>query len=412
MATRFRNSFTHREGFEEALIIQGKVVNVNLVNWTVDITSQYDRKRYFEIQVAAPYLHYNNGEGIYAVPEVGASCMVCLPSDSSPPFVLAFIMPFTSVDSSTSDAPQGTQSHGTPQNFAVDASFDGGRVAPKPGDLVLRTRDNNFLILHRGGVLQLGATELAQRIYIPLNNLVTDISENYAHHNASGSVTWGLQDGPSQSNFPSQYMHSFRVFANDEAADIRVFAGDVRTPIGESSSGDQTDLDALKIGDDPKNNPIIYEVAVAKTGFVATTGETTSKDTVKNTVLRFFFDRKGGTFLRCEGSLLISTKKKLKIKVAEDMTVEAKSISLVFKDGADVDGGAYTHIKGNVVRLGAGAQAVARQGDVVTVVFPPGVIPVAGVVGPGPASGSPFSGFIMGGQAIGMITSGNPAVLA
>lgn len=416
MTTRFRTSFTHKEGFEAAQIVQCKVVNTNLVNWTVDCISQFDRKRYFEIQVSAPYVHHNNGEGIYTVPEIGAVCMVCLPSDSSPPFVLSFIMPYTFVNSGTADAPMGTQSHGAPQQFATDAAFDGGRGLGKPGDIMMRTRDNNFVILHRGGVLQIGATELAQRIYIPLNNLITDISENYAHHNTSGSITWGLQDGPSQENFPSQYMHTFRVFANDAAADIRVLAGNVRTPIGEpgEGAGDQTDLDKLEIGND-KDEPIIYEVAVAKKGFNAPSGDAADTSTSKNTVLRFFFDRKGGAFLRCKSSLLITTKKKLKIKVAEDMTIEAKSLNLVFKSGADINGGAYTHVKGDIVRLGAGGQAVARQGDIVTVVLPPGIIPIAGIIGgpPGPAAaGAPVTGFIMGGQVVGTITSGNPAVLA
>lgn len=413
MTTRFRTSFTSREGFDPALLVQCRIINVNLVNWTVDVISQFDRKSYYEIQVASPYLHYNNGEGLSVVPEVGAVCVVAIPSDSSAPFVLAFIMPPTVVDSGTEDAPNGmAQQQGGPQQFATDASFDGGRKAPKPGDISLRTRDGNFVVLHRGGVLQIGANELAQRIYIPLNNLITDISENYVHHNASGSVRWGLQDGPSEKNFPSEYMHTFRVFANDKAADIRVLAGNVRRPLGEPSDGDQEDLDQLEIGNDQKTDPIIYEVAVSKTGFVAGTGEPDSTSVNKNTVLRFFFDRKGGTFLRCKASLLISTKKKLRIKSTEEMEFECKSMLIKADDGVEISGGKYTHVKGDIVRLGSGGQPVARQGDIVTVVFPPSIIPVMGVVGPGPASGSAVTGFIMGGQAIGTITSGNPQVVA
>jgi len=409
MSSRFRTSFTDREGFVPSMSVQCRIVNVNLVNWTVDVVSQFDRKRYFEIQVASPYLHHNNGEGIYVVPEAGATCQVCIPSDSSPPFVLAFVMPHTFVNSGTDDAPQGTaQQQGGPQQFATDASFDGGRKAPKGGDIVLRTRDSNFIVLHRGGVLQLGATELAQRIYIPLKNLVTDISENFAHHNASGSIRWGLQDGPSDTNFPSEYMHTFRVFANDAAADIRVLCGNVRRPLGEpgGDDGDQTDLDQLEIGSDPDTDPIVYEVSVSKLGFIAGTGETASAQASKTSVLRFFFDRKGGTFLRCKSSVLISTKRKLRLKSTEEMEFEAKSFSIQAKDGVDISGGKITHIKGDLVRIGAGGAPGARQGDVVTVVVPPNIIPIAGTCPAGAVTG-----FVMGGQLVGTITSGNPAVL-
>lgn len=408
MASRFRTSFTSREGFEPAELVQCRVMNVNLVNWTVDVISQFDRKRYFEIQVASPYLHYNSGEGAYIVPEVGAVCMVAIPSDSSPPFVLSFLMPHTFVDSGTPDAPNGmAQQQGGPQQFATGASFDGGRKAPKPGDFVFRTRDGNFLMLHRGGVLQVGATELAQRIYIPLGNLITDISENFAHHNSSGSIRWGWQEGPSQAHFPSEYMHTFRVFADDAAADVRVLIGNVRRTLGEPSNGDQTDLGALEIGDDPENNPVVCEVAVSKLGFVTGTGETASNQTAKNAIFRFFFDRKGGTFLRCNGSLLISSKKKLKLKSTEEMELEAKSIFLKAADGIEISGGAFTHVKGDLVRMGPGTRPVAHQGAVVTVVFPPGLIPIAGTATPAGV----VTGFIMGGQAIGTVTSGEPSVL-
>ena len=134
MASKFRNSFTHKEGVDEALILQGRVHNVNVVKWTVDIITQFDRKKYFNIQVGSPYMHHSNGEGIYAVPEVGATCMVCVPSDSSPPFVLAFTMAHELVDDASDDAPAGTNSHGASVPNATDASFAGGR--PKPAEVL------------------------------------------------------------------------------------------------------------------------------------------------------------------------------------------------------------------------------------------------------------------------------------
>lgn len=414
---RFRSSFTAKEGFTAAQVVQCQVVDVNLTNWTVDCISQFDRKKYFNIQVSSPYMHYSNGEGIYTVPEVGAVCMVCIPSDSSPMFVLSFVMPHAAINTATEDAPEGTTGQkGAPQKYATDATFSGGRPVPKPGDIILKNRDNNFVILHRGGVLQIGATELSQRVFIPLNNLIMDISGNYAHHNTGGTILWGVQEGPSENSPPCLYTHNFRVRANDAEADVRVRVGEVRAPIGEppGDAGDTEDLAGLEIGDDPKDNPIICEVAVANKGFNTGTGEPATATVFKDTVLRFFFDRKGGTFLRCKGSLLVSSKSKIKIKALDSISIEGKSFDLTLNDGADINGGAYTHIKGDIVRLGQGAAPVARQGDIVTVVIPPSIIPVQGIVGgpPGPAaSGAPVTGFVLGGQLVGTITSGNSRVL-
>lgn len=387
MPSRFRTSFTSREGFTSAQFVQCKIVDINLVNWTVDVVSQFDRKRYFGIQVSSPYLHFNNGEGIFCFPEIGAVCFVCIPSDSSPMFVAAFIMPHENVDS--------------------NATFAGGRPTPKPGDIWMRTRDGNFITLHRGGVLQLGANELSQRIFIPLNNLMMDISGSYAHHNAAGSVNWGFQEGPSEEKHPCLYTHTFRIKANDAEADVRIQVGEVRSPLGESATGDQTDLDQLEIGND-KAQPIIYEVSVCNKGFNTASGDIANTSTVKNAVLRFFFDRKGATFLRCEGSILLSTKKKLKIKVSDSMEIEAKSLSLTVTDGADIGGGTYTHVKGDLVRLGPGVTPVARQGDIVTMVIQPGLT-IQGV----DSVNGPIKAIVMPGMSItGTITSGNSKVLA
>lgn len=367
MTTKFRTSFTQKEGHDAAKIIQGRIVNINLVKWTVDVAAQFDRHKYFNIQVSSPYLHHSNGEGISAFPEIGATCMVCVPSDSSPPFLLAFVMAHETVDDASPDAQSGTNSHGQQPANATDASFAGGRPKPKPGDIWMRTRDNNFVILHRGGVLQLGATELAQRIFIPLNNLVEDISGNYEHHNSNGSVVWGLQDGPSLEQFPSQFMQTFRVFATDKYADVKTAVGKVYNPVPEPDGGVALAQAGVAQGDDGKgSNPIIFEVTVSPKGFVAESGETASPSTVTNSVLKFTFDRTGNTLLRVEGNLYCQIKKKLTFKAQGDIEVSTEgNASMTAANGFDLDGGAYTHIKGKVVRLGQGIAPVARIQDLV-----------------------------------------------
>lgn len=423
MAQKFRTSFTHKEGFDSALVAQGRVINFNSVKWTVDVVGQFNRKKYFNIQVGSPYLHHSNGEGIYAFPEVGATCMVCIPSDSAAPFVQSFVMAHELVDDAADDAPLGTSSHAQPAKNATDASFAGGRPRVVPGSIWMRTRDGNFVALHRGGVLQLGATELAQRIYVPLRNLIMDISETYEHHSAAGSIVWGIQDGPSVEQFPGQWLHTFRVFANDRYADVKVACGKVFNPMPEPDGG--VALAAAEVAQSA-DSPIIFDVSVSPKGFVAESGEMAGPQTVKQSVFRYVFDRSGNTLLRAEGNVYFQLNKKLTFRVKEDIDIATEAGGqLKAVSGFDIDGGAYTHIKGSIVRLQQGTTPVARIGDIVAttlggapiiVTFSPVTIPVkvdtvtgigVGIMS-GPASGT----VVTPAPLIGSITTGNNQVLA
>lgn len=386
----FRTGFTRPQGLVDAQIVTARIIDTNLVTWTVDVRTQFDRHWFYGIQVGGPYLHYNRGEGIYAFPEVGAMCSVVIPSDSAPPFVSSFLMPHETIPTSTTEG-------------GAAATFAGGRPRAKNGDICLRTRDGNFLTLHRGGVLQIGATELAQRIYLPLRNHVMDVSENFSHHNAGGTIRWGIQEGPSEDR-PSEFVQTVRVFANDQYADVRISAGKVHSPMAEPTgdAGEATNLQKLEIGTD-KNSPIIYEVVVAPKGFDTESGEPATDAVRKQTVLRYFFDRRGGTFLRCAGNVLLSCRQKLFVHVADELTIQGdKNMAVTAKTGIDMDGGSHTHIKGGVVRLGAGTKSAAREGDLVRMPFPL-VLKFDGTISGSPATGlitspQPLYGTILPGQ--------------
>jgi hypothetical protein len=356
--------------------------------------SSYDQKYYFGVQVGALYLHSYNGEGFYTMPEVGALCDLVLPSDSSPPYIGWFLAPSTiRTDVGTPDAPDGTNQHGQPQNNATDVTFSAGRPRAKPGDMVWRGRDDNFVIMHRGGILQLGATPVCQRIYMPIGNLISDFSGRYQHQNPGGSISWGLQEGPSIVHSPTQYMHTFRVFADDQFADVRVAVGKVYAPTQEpdGDKGETVALEQLGIGT-REEDPIIMEVSVAKNGFVGESGAVASPAVRNTNVFRFFFDRVGGTFLRAQGNVLISAKKKMTIKVEEDLTIEAKK-GLKMSAAGDVNlGGKTVSIQGDVIRLGQGNTPMARQGDIIQVIFP--FTPMMAAPTPLPVQGS-----ILGGTA-------------
>jgi len=390
-------SFLQGEGAIAAFIHESKVIDVNLVNYTVDCVSVFDQRRFYDCQVAAPYLHPNNGDGISCMPEVGSKCLVCIPSDGPPPIVIGFFMPMEATfnDDDESEA-EDTSATRTPKG----ASFSGGRDRAKPGDISIKGRDGNFAILHRGGVLQLGSTPLAQRIYIPLGNLITDISQNYNHFNAAGSINWGIRQ--TSDNPESEFKQTYRVYANDEFADIRVAVGKVQVPVLEPSgeAGSSSDLSALGIG----TEPVVFELVVAPGGFDTDAGIPQSSSQ-GGTKLRIFFDRDGGTMLRTEASVSLRIKKKLRLRV--DDTIEVfgkKSIEIAADTTMRLFAKKLVEIgtEGGVVKVNGGSKPVAHVGSIVQVVL---TVPVPIMVGS--VAGTISAGAVMSGT----VKSGNPTVL-
>jgi len=261
--TSFDNSLPSSD-IDEAQIESGTIANVNVRNLTVDWVSQYTGKQIPDLQIMTPYLHYNNGEGFTCVPEVGAICVVCFPSDEDSPFVLGFLSApelegaafgkdLTSVledpgVETEEDVPQakGTSAGGSTNTGGntSDASFRAGRPVLNPGDMLWQGRDDNFVALRRGGVLQLGSTHICQRAYIPLLNVIRDFCENYELNTAAGSLSWGVQrvENDPAGNAPSEFVLIAREFAQDKNASIKVSLGsldDATKPPG----GDKTFLE-------------------------------------------------------------------------------------------------------------------------------------------------------------------------
>ena len=337
-------------------MVECRVVNVNLVAWTVDVVTVYDRRRYFNVQVASPYLHHNNGEGIYVVPEIHAKCVVCVPSDSSPPHVAYFLMASENVGLASEEAPEGTTSKSVTGSKTTGSSFAGGRGRYKPGDIIMKGRDGNFVVMHRGGVLEVGATELCQRIFIPLSNTMVDISENYYHHGQGGTEYWGVLPGRNDQKSATEYFQSFRVFAEDKFADVRVKIGHV----GDPATG-QVDGEA-------RLSDVYYEVTVAPQGVDPDSG---AYHDVKQTVFRIAVDKSGNVVLGAKVSMTVFGKELVRIQSENRIVIKAGAdIDMRAASGASIDGGTHLDLRGGVVKIGPGQKPVARQGDLVRVTFP------------------------------------------
>ena len=404
--TRFRNGFTTQAGHVPARLIHGKIVDVHPKTWTVDFYSTYDGVRLLDLRIGGPYLHFAQGEGISVMPDIGAQCYVCIPSDSSPPYVDAFVMPMESVSTEEDNAPAGTRMRSS-GGEAVDASFAGGRTTPKPGDIFLQGRDGNFVRLHRGGVVQIGAGPLAQRIYLPLNQ-VFDIAEEYVMRTAAGMQRWGIQEGQADDAVGTEHMSVFRVYRDKTYADMRVTHGKVHKPMRQPTGddGESSLMSQYGIASDV-DSYVVCELAFSTQGFDGENGDAVNGDTYEKCEFHFLFDAKGGLLLRSNSSGIFSFREKLSIKARKDISIMSTEGGVAIKaiTGVDIDGGAYAHIKGGVVRIGEGTTPAAVVGSIVQV-----TIPTAAVSGT--LNGQPFVGVIqLTLPANGIVVTGKPSVL-
>jgi len=183
--------------FRPAGVETARIVNVNIADWTVDVFCEHAGKRYRDVQVMSPYLHYMNGECMSIMPEVGAICWVCVPSEGSN--AEEFVLGFQSVMQGRGD-------------------YSGGRPALNPGDMMMRTRDENFIILRRGGIVQIGATPTSQRMYVPVRNFIRDFAENYELLSFGGSMQWLVGEDRSE-NAQGNDKTTFSLLVKEKAND-------------------------------------------------------------------------------------------------------------------------------------------------------------------------------------------------
>lgn len=263
MASTFPNS-PMKWGDGLARIETGVVANINVRNLTIDWVAQYSGRQIPDVQIMTPYLHYNNGEGFTCVPEVGAICAICWPTDDDPPFVLGFLaaselegaeiskfikekMTEPGVETEGDMDKQNTISSGGSTEVSEnpsDATFRAGRPILNPGDMLWQGRDENFVVLRRGGVLQLGSTNICQRAYIPVLNYIRDFCENYELNTAAGSLSWTVkrQESDTSGNAPTEYELIAREFAQDKKASIKVLLGSLDDAV-QPPGGDKTYLE-------------------------------------------------------------------------------------------------------------------------------------------------------------------------
>jgi hypothetical protein len=226
------------------------------------------------------------------MPEVGSTVWVCKPSESGRD---AFVLGWTPVQE--------------------DGSYRGGRVTVNPGDIHLSTRDGNFLFLRRGGIVQVGATQVCQRLYIPIRNIIRDFAENYELSTPAGDLTWEVmrEDEQGDGHRGCLYTLACKEFADDPNTNpLAVFK------IGSHGEGDDTIL-SLQTRD-RGGGTVMTNLTINKSGDISWTV-------------------KGDVSLAIKGNVTTAIDKKLTLTSKEDMKLETLANLMAKGAQVHVDGG-------------------------------------------------------------------------
>lgn len=345
--------------FRPAYIETVRIFNTNIEDYSVDCISEHGSKRFFDVQVMTPYFHFTNGEGIFVMPEVGALAWLCVPSGGrmAPAFLLGFQAPFDE----------------------TDINYRSGRPNLNPGDIMLRTRDENFIALRRGGVVQIGSTSIAQRLYVPIRNFIKDFCENYRLVTFAGEMFWETDrnDQTKEGDAPTKLYLKVKQKANDpqHIADLT---------IGSHGEEDPLTMELTIWSDGTDEREAKVQLQITNEGDVIWNLE---KDWTQNVTGNHSTTVGGDYSVGVEGTATVSSQ--------GDATVESAggNVTVSGSANADMTAGSVATVDGPVVKLGSGASSQAVKGTElfqaltkftgagVTACGPGPLAPLAGVFG-------------------------------
>lgn len=298
-----RNTGPLEQFVTDTQVYYSRIIDVDVENYSVSAATLVARKVFTDIPFATPYQHFANGEGIYFMPEVGSMCWICEPSDQNRPFVLGW-------------APVKRQDNGK--------DMSSNKMPLNPGDIYLGTRDENFLILRRGGVLQIGGGPLSQRVFLPLNNTIKDLCENYSMQTIAGDLNWTVErnETTTTGDRPTSLTISARMLANDKNPIAVLRVGN------HSGSGVQS--------------PISQDADIALSLSIKASGDAGAEVKIKAVV-----DKTGKIFLQALDDVYTKTSKGYTLEAGGNVTItSSKSVSISASESMNLTSSKITTLSG------------------------------------------------------------------
>lgn len=195
-------------------------------------------------------------------------------------------------------------------------------INASPGDIYLGTRAGNNVFLHRNGILELGASGLSRRFYIPLGGSIRDVFENYSAVTPGGNLTWSVKSSADKSSV--QFVLGVKEFATDHKEIVVVELGDV------DPSPNNDIIVAFKVFDSGEDDQkLVYKFELGKTSGVSAkliqTADTPGAQS--NTVEGpWHISTTKDARLEAAENILISTQKQLQIEASQQINLKAPQV--------------------------------------------------------------------------------------
>jgi len=177
-------------------------VGVQKAKYTVTVVDEFNGV-HDGIRWMPQYIN-SKGGGQFHMPEVNTLVYLMFISTSTVPIIIGGYLAPQELDAGNDDE--------EPNDFRQN------RPVLNEGDQLLSSQDGNFFILRRGGTLEIGASQTAQRIYVPLENLIYDICQNYKMLHTGGTQTWLSRredDQHGTEQVPVEFRMQVKEFAED-----------------------------------------------------------------------------------------------------------------------------------------------------------------------------------------------------
>jgi len=158
--------------------------------------------------------------------------------------------------------------------------------------MMMRTRDENFIILRRGGVIQIGSTPVCQTMYVPIRNMLRHFCENYEVNCFGGQLTWFTER--TDQTVDGSVLTTFSLKARERA-------------------NDPLHVATLTVGSHGEEDPAIVELIVYDSGLDS-----------QQEKARLVIDKEGNVDLSLEKDLNVTARNSARFEALEgDFEIEA-----------------------------------------------------------------------------------------
>lgn len=310
------------------MVLEARITKVNPKDYSVNlVTDGENTLSAIEVPWTTPWRHPDGG-GIDFIPEVGAPCWTIWHPYDSLPTIIGFSSP----------------SH---KNLA----WASGRRELNPGDIILWTRDDNRIVLRRGGNIEIVSTKECMTTFVAAKHLIEQLCRHWKMTTRGGELTWFTDDSALSASTGARSV--FRLAAKRFGQDADPFVTLSMGGLKDFMPGNKTERQvfSLLVG----TNPLLpkFQMLIGENGRVETIVGSNQSHTTK-----------GNLDLRVEGKLTVDADGDIK------MTSRTGGASIIARSGQhlmDVQNSrekvsGLKHISARTILLGTSAKEPAVLG--------------------------------------------------